>query len=64
MKSISQAYVYVYMKLLGIISVGFYVTDQVAIRISAFVRYWRKNGSSMRQYISHSETSTKPTRSG
>jgi hypothetical protein len=30
------------MKLLGIISVGFGVTDQVLIRFYAFVRYWRK----------------------
>jgi hypothetical protein len=39
------------MKLLGIISVDFGVTDQLLIRFSAFVRYWRKNGSTMRQYI-------------
>jgi hypothetical protein len=30
------------MKLLGIISVGFDVTDQLLTRLSAFVRYWRK----------------------
>jgi hypothetical protein len=30
-------------KLLGIISVGFDVTDQLLIRYFAFVRYWRKN---------------------
>jgi hypothetical protein len=30
------------MKLLGIISVGFDVTDQLLIIFSAFVRYWRK----------------------
>jgi hypothetical protein len=30
------------MKLLGIISVGFDVTDQLLIRFSAFVGYWRK----------------------
>jgi hypothetical protein len=30
------------MKLLGIISVGFDVTDQLLIRLSAFVRYCRK----------------------
>jgi hypothetical protein len=28
------------MKLLGIISVGFEVTDQLLIRLSAFLRYW------------------------
>jgi hypothetical protein len=33
----------------GITSVGFDVTDQLLIRFSAFVRYWRKNGSTMRQ---------------
>jgi hypothetical protein len=31
------------MKLLGITSVGFDVTDQLLIRFSAFVTYWRKN---------------------
>jgi hypothetical protein len=31
------------MKLLGNISVGFNLTDQLPIRFSAFVRYWRKN---------------------
>jgi hypothetical protein len=31
------------MKLLGIINVGFDVTDQLLIRILAFARYWRKN---------------------
>jgi hypothetical protein len=30
------------MKVLEIISVGFDVTDQLLIRFSAFVRYWRK----------------------
>jgi hypothetical protein len=30
------------MKLLGIISVGFNVTDQLLIIFFAFVRYWRK----------------------
>jgi hypothetical protein len=35
---------------LGIISVGFYITDQVLIRSLAFVRCWRKNRSTMRQY--------------
>jgi hypothetical protein len=32
------------MKLLGIISVGFNITDQLLIRSLAFIRYWRKNG--------------------
>jgi hypothetical protein len=30
------------MKLLGIISVGSDITDQLLIRFSAFIRYWRK----------------------
>jgi hypothetical protein len=33
---------------------GFGVTNQLLIRFSAFVRYWRKNGSTMRQCISYS----------
>jgi hypothetical protein len=37
--------------LLVIINVGSDVLDQLLIRFSAFVRYWRKNGSTMRQYI-------------
>jgi hypothetical protein len=48
------------MKLLRIISVGFDIADQLLIRISAFVRYWRKNGSTMRQYIRYSYISRKP----
>ncbi|PNF29495.1 hypothetical protein B7P43_G04553 [Cryptotermes secundus] len=36
------------MKLLGIINVGFDAKDQPLIRLFAFVRYWRKNGSTMR----------------
>jgi hypothetical protein len=48
-----------YMKLLGIMSVGINVTDQLLIRFFAFVRYWRKNGSTMRQYSSYSKTSRK-----
>jgi hypothetical protein len=47
------------MKLLGITSVGFNVTDQLLIRFSAFVRYWRKNESTMNKYISYSYTSRK-----
>jgi hypothetical protein len=31
------------MKLLGIANVDFDVTDQLLVRFSAFVRYWRKN---------------------
>jgi hypothetical protein len=33
------------MKLLGIISVGFDVTEQLLIRFSVFVRHWRKMGA-------------------
>jgi hypothetical protein len=40
------------MKLWGIINVGFDISDQLLIRFSALFRYWRKNGSAMRQYIS------------
>jgi hypothetical protein len=30
------------------------VDDELLIRFAAVIRYWRKNGSSMRQYISYS----------
>jgi len=33
------------MSLLGIISVDINALDQLLIKYSAFVRYWRKNGS-------------------
>jgi hypothetical protein len=39
------------MTLLGIISVGFDVKNQLLIIFFALVRYCRKNGSTMRQYI-------------
>jgi hypothetical protein len=29
-------------EIIGIISVGFNITDQLLIRLSAFVRYWRQ----------------------
>jgi hypothetical protein len=32
------------MKLLGIISVGFDITNHLLISSFAFIRYWRKNG--------------------
>jgi hypothetical protein len=38
------------MKLSGIISVGFDVTEQLLIRSFTFVRYWRRNGSTTGQY--------------
>jgi hypothetical protein len=40
------------MKLLGIVSVGFDVRDQLLIGYFAFMIYWRKNKSTLRQYIS------------
>jgi hypothetical protein len=40
--------------ILGIFDVGFDVTDQLLITSFAFVRYWRRNGSTMRQFISYS----------
>jgi hypothetical protein len=46
-------------KLLGNISVGFDITDELLIRYFALVRNLRKNGGSMRQYISYSYTSRK-----
>jgi hypothetical protein len=39
------------MKLFGIISEGFDVTDQLLTRVSAFVRYRKKNGNTIRRYI-------------
>jgi hypothetical protein len=47
-------------KLLGIISVDFDITDQLQIRVLVFIRYWRENGSIMRQNIRCSETSRMP----
>jgi branched-subunit amino acid transport protein len=41
------------MKLLGIISMSFYITDQLPIKILAFVRLQRKIGNTVRQYISY-----------
>jgi hypothetical protein len=41
-------------KLLGIISVGFDIKDQLLIRFFAFIRYWRKNDNTVGQYISYS----------
>jgi hypothetical protein len=41
---------------LVIISVGFYITDELPIRSSAFLKYWREkeNVSIMRNYITYS----------
>jgi len=41
------------MKLLWIISVGFDVIDQLLIRYPVFLRYWRKSGRLMGQYVSY-----------
>jgi hypothetical protein len=38
----------------GIISVPFNITNQLLIRNFAFVRYWRKTGNTMEQYIYYS----------
>jgi hypothetical protein len=32
-------------EIIGVISVGFDVTDQLLIRSFAFVKYWRRNGN-------------------
>jgi hypothetical protein len=37
----------------GIISVGFDVTYQLLVRSFAFVKYCRRNASTMREYISY-----------
>jgi hypothetical protein len=39
------------MKLLGTIGADADVTDHLQIRISELVRYWRRNGSTMRQQL-------------
>jgi hypothetical protein len=40
------------MKLLGIISFRLDITYQLQIKYFAFIRYWEKHGSTLRQYIS------------
>jgi hypothetical protein len=47
------------MKLLGITNVDFDIIDGL-IKFSSSVRYWRKNGSIMVQYISYQGISRKP----
>jgi retron-type reverse transcriptase len=42
------------MKLLGIINVGSDVIDQLLIRFSAFVRYWRKKWEYIGKHLSDS----------
>jgi hypothetical protein len=44
------------MKLFVIIGAGFGVIDQLLMKFSAFARYWRRNGSTMRPYIIYSLT--------
>ena len=46
-------------KLLGIIDVDFDATDQLLIIYSAFVKYLRKNWSTIRQCFSYLQTSRK-----
>jgi len=46
-------------KLLGIISVNFDATGQLLIRYSAFVKYLRKNGNTVKQYITYLESARK-----
>jgi hypothetical protein len=48
------------MKLLGITSVDFDVIGQQLIRSSLSVRYWRKSGNKMVEYISYLLISRKP----
>jgi hypothetical protein len=40
--------------LLRIISVGFLITEQILTTFFAFIKYWKENGSRMRQYNSYS----------
>jgi hypothetical protein len=42
------------MTLLGIISVGFDVRDQLLIRVFRILQIWGGNASTVRQYISYS----------
>jgi hypothetical protein len=39
---------------------GFNITEQLQLRISVFVRYCRKIGSTIRYYMSFSQISSKP----
>jgi hypothetical protein len=43
-------------KLFGIIIVDFDATDQLVIIYSAFVKYLRKNGNTVKRCISYSQT--------
>ena len=46
-------------KLSGINNVAFDATDRLLILYSAFAKYLRKNGSTMKKFISCSQTSRK-----
>jgi hypothetical protein len=46
-------------KLLGIINVDFDATDKLLIIYSAFTKYLRRNGNTIRQCISYFQTSRK-----
>jgi hypothetical protein len=39
-----------------IICMVFEVANQLRIRFSTLIRYWRKNGNTVRQYINYSQT--------
>ena len=49
--SCCQDYLHMQRKLLGIINVAFDATGQLLIIYSAFVKYLRKDGNTMKQYI-------------
>jgi hypothetical protein len=48
-------------KFLGTISVDFDATGQLLIIYFAFIKYFRKNGNTMKQCSSYLKTSRKPT---
>jgi hypothetical protein len=48
------------MKLMGIISVGFNLTEKLPITFFAFFRYWIKYAVLMRQYVSYSYALREP----
>jgi hypothetical protein len=49
-----QGQVHTQTKLFVINSMGFDVTAQLLIRFSVFIKQWRKNGNTMREYIIYS----------
>jgi len=58
--SCCQGQLHLQRKLMGIISVDFHATGQLLIIYSAFVKYSRTNGNTIRQCISYLYTSRKP----